>query len=248
MPEDWKSWVQGKMRSAYRAGRLGLQLAVELDPLSPQSVRESLALFATILKLRRETFLDYFELRHLYHLAQRVNQEGIAGDWVECGVYNGGSAALLAFALRGSLPARQLWLFDSFRGMPPPAPADGPHAPGLQGKIVGNEQNVRRLLRKVAAPEDRVHIIPGWFQETLPQARIDRVALLHIDADWYESIRLCLEHFYDLLEPGAVVILDDYFSTWPGCRVAFEEFASARSLRIALQQEGQAPPYFRKPG
>lgn len=248
MSEDWKSRVRGKMRSAYGAGRLGLQLAVELDPLSPQDVSDSFALFATILKLRRETLLDYSELKHLYRLAQKVDRDGIAGDWVECGVYRGGSAALLAFALRSSHAARRLWLFDSFRGLPRPTPADGPHAPRLEGQIVGDEQGVRRLLQKVSAPEDRVHILPGWFQETLPQARIERVALLHLDADWYESIRLCLEHFYDLLEPGAVVILDDYFSTWPGCRAAFEEFTRARSLCISLQQEAEAPPYFRKPG
>jgi len=91
-----------------------------------------------------------------------------------------------------------------------------------------------------------VHIVAGWFHETLPRAPIAQVALLHIDADWYESVKACLERFYDALAPGALVVLDDYHE-WPGCRAAFEDFVRARSLKLPLKVNIAGVPYFSKP-
>jgi predicted O-methyltransferase YrrM len=105
--------------------------------------------------------------------------------------------------------------------LPPATELDGPAARVLESDLVGDEQHVRQLLRYAGTPLDRVHIVAGWFHETLARAPISRVALLHLDVDWYESYKLCLNHFYDALEPGGVVVLDD-FEIWPGCRAAVE--------------------------
>jgi O-methyltransferase len=207
---------------------------------------ESLSLARAVLRARKDSLIEVSWLKGLYRLAREVERKGIAGDFVECGVYRGGSAAILGHALKRSTIARQLWLFDSFQGMPRPTEADGPSAPALEGDFVGDEENVRRLLRKVGAPLDRVKVVAGWFHETFPSVAIPRVALLHIDADWYESVRLCLERFYDAVEPGGIVVLDDYFD-WPGCKAALEDFGRARGLHIEVKGGENLPPHFEKP-
>lgn len=210
MAQGWKRFIPPRIRAAYREGRLFLRLLPELDMSSFRAMRDSVGLGNAILKVKADTLIDVSWLKALHRLAREIDKQGVAGDFVECGVYRGGSAALLGHALRSSQLPRHLWLFDSFQGLPRPTEKDGPDAPPLEGDIVGDRQNVERLLKKVGAPFDRTHIVPGWFQETFPHVPVDRVALLHIDADWYESIKLCLERFYDCLESGAVVVLDDY--------------------------------------
>jgi O-methyltransferase len=244
--QSWKRHVPTPVREAYRNARVGLRLLRELDISASDSLGESLSLARVVLRVRKDSLIEVSWLKGLYRLAREVERKGIGGDFVECGVYRGGSAAILGHALKPSTIARQLWLFDSFQGMPRPTEADGPSAPALEGDFVGDEENVRRLLRKVGAPLDRVKVVAGWFHETFPSVAVPRVALLHIDADWYESVRLCLERFYDAVEPGGIVVLDDYFD-WPGCKAALEDFGRARGLQIEVKGGEDLPPHFHKP-
>jgi len=244
--KSWKRLVPAPIRETYRRMRLGLRLLGELEISSSDSLGETLSLAAALLRAKRDSLIDVSWLKGLYRLAREVERKGIAGDFIECGVYRGGSAAILGHALKRSTIARLLWLFDSFQGMPRPTEPDGPSAPALEGDIVGDEENVCRLLSKVGVPRDRVRIVAGWFHETFPSVAVPRVALLHIDADWYESVRLCLERFYDAVEPGGIVVLDDYFD-WPGCKSALEDFGRARGLHIEVKGGEDLPPHFEKP-
>lgn len=246
-PQRLKKYVPPRLRSAYHTTRLALRLLPWLDSTSPQALRESAGLLLAILKLKPDSLLDIYGLEQLHRLAQVVDGDGVAGDVVECGVYQGGSAALLGYTLRQMSGPRHLWLFDSFQGLPPPTALDGARAQSRAGTLAAGEARVRQLLHRVRAPEERIHIVPGWFQETFPRTQVERVALLHIDADWYQSVKLCLEHFYDRLAPGAIVVLDDY-GVWPGCEAAFQDFQRERSLALELRRKGRTPPYFRKPG
>jgi len=149
-------------------------------------------------------------VHNLFVLAQRVEEEKIPGDVVECGVCNGGTAAILArFATRSGLN-RTTWLLDSFQGMPETTCEDGDAAKAHIGKEVGDPARVNKVLRDVGANMSRVRIIPGWFQDTFPSVSASQIALLNIDADWYESVKLCLETFYDRVVPGGFISFDDY--------------------------------------
>ena len=77
---------------------------------------------------------------------------------------------------------------------------------------------------------ESVHIIKGWFEETLPGTTVQTIALLHVDSDWYDSVRICLETFCDSVCPGGIIIVDDY-GLWGGCRKALDEFLDARGLK-----------------
>jgi O-methyltransferase len=189
--------------------------------------------------IRRNTMVGPERIQNLSRLAQGIDEEGIPGDVVECGVYKGGTAALLARTATHSRLPRALWLFDVFRGMPPATSVDGPGASDWVGNLKSSTGRVERLLRRTGADLSRVRIVPGLFQETFPSVRIPQIALLNLDADWYESVKLCLETFYDSVVPRGFVSFDDY-NSWPGCRLAVDEFFRLRGLPFPLNPVGEA--------
>jgi len=179
----------------------------------------------------------------LVELGQQVAAvlaEGVPGDLVECGVWRGGAAFLMAGLLRAAgVTDRKVWLCDSFEGLPAPEPVDGPAA----GRYAGNPEspryfdNCRASLDEVRrgagtlGVADRLEYVEGWFDRTLPSARerIGPIALLRIDGDWHSSVKACLDNLYDAVVDGGLVVLDDYYA-WDGCAVALHEFLGARSL------------------
>ena len=192
-----------------------------------------------------DTLVSPERVHNLYVLAKRIEIENIPGDVIECGVCNGGTAALLArFATRSRLK-RTMWLLDSFEGMPLTTAQDGEAAKAHIGKEVGDIDRVKRALARVRADMSRVRIVPGWFQDTFPSVTASQIALLNIDADWYESVKLCLETFYDRVATGGFVSFDDY-GHWPGCRKAVDEFFQTRKLPYKLQQVDYTAHWFRK--
>lgn len=191
------------------------------------------------------TLIGRERIHSLYDLARRIDLEGIPGDVVECGVCNGGSAAILAhFATRSTLN-RNVWLLDSFEGMPETTAVDGEAAKAYVGQVVGNVAKVREILRQVNADLGRVRIVPGWFENTFPTVSIARIALLNIDADWYESVKACLERFYDVVSPGGFISFDDY-GHWPGCRQAVHDFFGQKDIDPDLHIVDDTARWMRK--
>lgn len=187
---------------------------------------------------------SFLTLENLNALALGVMERGIPGDFVECGVFNGGSAAAAACAIRSS--GRKLWLYDSFEGMPETTAADGPAAADFIGKCVGDEANVHAAMRLARFPEERYVIRKGWFQDTFTTGPMPgSIAFLHIDADWYDSVQLALVTFYDRVSTGGVIILDD-FGHWEGCREAFYDFAAERDVKPLLERFGHTQAYWIK--
>jgi O-methyltransferase len=184
-------------------------------------------------------------VRNLYRLAERIENERIPGDVVECGVYNGGTAAVLARIATHSELGRTVWLFDSFKGMPETTARDGEEAREYVGKVLGSAQRVRELLRKLGADLKRVKLVEGFFEETFPTVEIQQIALINIDADWYDSVKLCLEKFYDSVVPNGIVAIDDY-GHWPGCREAVDEFFKTRNLKYDLEKVDYTARWFQK--
>lgn len=184
-------------------------------------------------------------IRSLYDLARRIEAEKIPGDVVECGVCNGGTAAILAHFATHSRLERTVWLFDSFEGMPQPSDEDEKEALAHVGKEVGDIEKVRLVLRLVGADITRVRIVKGWFQDTFRTVTIPKIALLNIDADWYESVKLCLETFYDAVVPGGFISIDDY-GHWTGCKRAVDEFFAEHHLSYDLHYVDYTARWFQK--
>jgi hypothetical protein len=207
-------------------------------------------------RLRPLTMVSDLALIDLVHALRTVLDEGVPGDLVECGVWRGGAAFLLASQLKqAGVSDRQVWLFDSFEGLPDPQEIDGEAALAYSRDTegAGYYDNCRASLEEVRANAEELGLgaltkfVKGWFSDTLPvtSASIGPIAILRIDADWYSSVRDCLDHLYDHVSEGGFVIIDDYFA-WDGCVVAVHEFLSSRQLphRIETTPGGQA--FFRK--
>ncbi|HEX8075984.1 MAG TPA: TylF/MycF/NovP-related O-methyltransferase [Thermoleophilaceae bacterium] len=184
----------------------------------------------------------------LADLVARVDEvvdRGVPGDLVECGVWRGGSAFLMAEVLnQRRARGRKVWLFDSFEGLPPPREIDGPGANAYAENTDDPMylDNCRADLAEVRANAerlgltDRTEIVPGWFEDTLPavRERVGPIALLRLDCDWYDPVKLCLDTFYDQVSRGGIVILDDYY-VWDGCAIAVHEFLGRRALAHRIQ-------------
>lgn len=188
------------------------------------------------------TMLGCRRARTLYRLAAEVERSAIPGALVDCGVWNGGSTAMMAAAAS----TRPVWAFDSFEGLPTPDERDGPDALTWEASCVGREENVAEALRRFAR-SDRLRIVKGWFDESLPAyaSAVGPIALLHADGDWYESVRATLDNMYEGVSPGGYVVVDDY-NVWSGARQAVDEFRKERHITAPLLQ-AEASAYWKKP-
>jgi hypothetical protein len=192
----------------------------------------------------RHTMISPRLLFAMSDIARDVGRRGVEGDIVECGVWNGGSLALLAAAMGGR---RDAWAFDSFEGLPPPSSKDPEivRSNWFRGWNTGSPARVAEAWRRCGLPADRLHVVPGWFEETFPRTTVRRVAVLHIDADWHDQVLLCLERWYGHVAPGGAVILNDW-NLYSGENRAVADFLGAEGPEVRpLSKVGG---YFRKPG
>ena len=196
--------------------------------------------------VRPYSLLSYLNLFFLQELSQRLEREQVPGDFVECGVYRGGSAGVLGYEVRHSQFQRKLWLYDSFAGMPEAMEKDDDYSKTLKGSYVGSEKQTQRILHRLKVPEEQYAIVVGLFEQTFPKAEKPKIALLHIDCDFYNPVKLSFETFYELVEPGGYVVLNDYGS-FQGCRIATDEFLKGLIAPVRLVQIDKDAYYFQKP-
>ncbi len=177
------------------------------------------------------------------HLCAYLNRtRNIEGDVCEFGVAQGRTSALLAHEIR--LTSKQLFLFDSFKGLPKPSVHDqlkddifnlgsmGRYA----GKMASTVNLVKAELDRVEFPVERVKIVPGFIEETIKfQGLPAKVSFAYVDFDFYEPIKIALEYLHNVLPVGAVVVVDDYdfFST--GAKKAVDEFVAAHKTDYAFK-------------
>jgi hypothetical protein len=102
---------------------------------------------------------------------------------------------------------------------------------------IADLDDVRAGMAQVGYPAERVHYHPGLVEETIPAAAPERIALLRLDTDWYASTKHELDHLYDRVQSGGVVIIDDY-DYWDGARKAVDEFIAAAGARLLLAPMG----------
>jgi asparagine synthase (glutamine-hydrolysing) len=183
------------------------------------------------------TYLEDEALNDLFERIQGLERGGVSGIVIEAGCAWGGSAIVIASA---KSRARPFYVFDVFGMIPPPSEQDGADvhrrykeiknglSAGLNGrKYYGYEANlfdqVIDNFRRHGLPidENEIRLVQGLFQDTLDIQ--EPVAFAHIDGDWYESVRTCLERIAPHLVRGGVIVIDDY-DAWSGCRKAVNEY------------------------
>ncbi|MFC8077051.1 TylF/MycF/NovP-related O-methyltransferase [Streptomyces sp. NPDC057307] len=187
------------------------------------------------------------ERLNAFILATRhVVRHNIPGDIVECGVWRGGSMQACAKTLLAlGETDRDLHLFDTFEGMPPPTAEDlrrdGKSAEDLlaaQGKdrpiwAIASLEDVQAGFEQVPYPGERVHYVQGLVEDTVPQQAPEQISILRLDTDWYASTKHELEFLYPRLVSGGVLLIDDY-GYWQGSRQAVDEFLEKTGERLLM--------------
>jgi len=217
--------------------------------------------------VRPYTMLSRARLTTLYRQVQHLDAHGRSGALVECGTWKGGAVGMMALAnLDAEAPPRHIHLFDAFDDICEPDPAvDGQRileevrehlGPiDVQGRLApmrgayasfggpGTIHEARRLLEREVGYDPRyLHFHKGWFQDTLPVVAdsLGAIALLRLDGDLYASIKVCLDHLFDLVVPGGFVVIDDY-GYYDGCTRAVDEFIAERQLDAYLHPADHVP-------
>jgi hypothetical protein len=202
-------------------------------------------------RARGATMTSIERMYALYGATRYIVDNEIEGDFVECGVWRGGSMMLVALTLlRLGRSDRELWLYDTFTGMTPPSADDVQEMTGARaGDILAQRGKshddpfwgiapravVEQNLRDTGYPRERIHFIEGDVLTTLPAHAPERIALLRLDTDWYASTRHELATLYPRVEPGGVTIIDDY-GYWRGARKATDEYFATVTPRPLLQR------------
>jgi hypothetical protein len=193
-------------------------------------------------------------IERMYALYSAVNfivRNNIPGDFVECGVWRGGSSMMIAEALaQVNSTDRKIFLYDTFEGMPDPTDADvdfiGNKADVLMEENVSNKEtsvwclagraDVEQNLGRTEYPKEHLVFVEGKVEETIPaEIPTGQIALLRLDTDWYTSTKHELLHLFPKLTNHGVLIIDDY-GHWQGCRQAVDEYFKEHDVRMLLQR------------
>ncbi|MCR9221225.1 MAG: TylF/MycF family methyltransferase [Alphaproteobacteria bacterium] len=168
-----------------------------------------------------------------------------AGTFIECGTWRGGMSFAIATLLDG---LQDLHFFDSFQGLPATTARDGAQAQRIEASggfwhdnNTASEQEFRDNLARFGLADRTAGVHPGWFEETLPGFSPSRpISVLRLDGDWHSSTMTCLVNLYDAVEPGGLILIDDYYD-WEGCARAVHEFLAARDLPDRIRSHPNAP-------
>lgn len=183
----------------------------------------------------------------LYKAVQYVSQNKLEGDFVECGVWRGGSAMVMAktLALNKDLD-RKFFLYDTYEGMTKPSEKDVSFQ-GHSGdvdweknqKSTHNDwcyapyEEVKKNMESTGYPSDRISLIKGKVEDTIPATVPDKISLLRLDTDWYESTMHELVHLYPRLVKNGILIIDDY-GHWKGAREAVDQYFAEKNVKPML--------------
>jgi Macrocin-O-methyltransferase (TylF) len=201
---------------------------------------------------RAHSMIGAKRMLQLQRAVERVLDDDIAGDFIETGVWRGGACILMRAVLKvRGVTDRRVWVADSFRGLPPPRPDRypvdrGDHLHTIRALAVSLEA-VRGNFARYGMLDEQVVFLEGWFRDTLPAAPIDRLAILRLDGDMYESTMDALASLYDKVSPGGFVIVDDY-GAYPRCRAAIEDFRSDRKIKEPMHDIDGSGVYWQRAG
>jgi hypothetical protein len=191
------------------------------------------------------TMIPRCRLDNLQFCIEDVLRQNVPGDLIETGVWRGGATIFMRGLLKAQgVTGRKVWVADSFEGLPKPdAEAfpvearthEGPVMSKLFNHFAVDLDHVKKNFEAYGLLDEQVCFLKGWFKDTLPSAPIERLALMRLDGDYYESTRDALVNLYHRLSVGGYVIIDDYAEDdWTYCRKAVDEFRAAEKINEPL--------------
>jgi hypothetical protein len=183
---------------------------------------------------RAYTMIGLKRLANLEHCITQVLEQAIVGDLMETGVWRGGATIFMRAVLQAyGVSDRLVWVADSFQGLPPSDaeryPADAGYQLELCRELAVSLAEVKANFRKFNLLDEQVRFLKGWFRDTLADAPVEKLAVLRLDGDLYESTILALTHLYPKLSLGGYLIVDDYGAV-AACRKAVDDYRAAQAI------------------
>ena len=205
---------------------------------------------------------------HWYEFIKKVSK--IDGDIIECGVGRARSIITIAalnhyFSLiDNKYPNRNIYGIDSFMGFPQPSKEDlskrnpkkgeWSHSPNKQFSY--NVRNIKKIISYSLSgnlKKYNIKFIKGFFNNSLDKIESKKIAILHLDADLYESTALPLKKLSSKIVTGGLIVVDDYIlkeknkkgEPWPGARLAVQEFLK-KNKNFKIKESIKGSPYLIK--
>jgi len=204
----------------------------------------------TYARVKEYTMTTPERIASLCNAVNYLVKNNIQGDFVECGVWRGGSTmAAIDTLIKAEDKTRRIYLYDTFEGMSEPSEFDkvftGTAAEELMNSSDKEDpasvwcysalEEVKNNVGRLQYPAELVNYVKGKVEDTIPGNVPQKIALLRLDTDWYESTRHELIHLYPLLVKGGVIIIDDY-GHWEGARKAVDEYIADNKLPLLLNR------------
>jgi O-methyltransferase len=222
----------------------------EVLPGQPVPAPQREKYLGSIWPSRAHTMIGMPRLDNLHETIERVLADRVPGDLIETGVWRGGATIFM----RGVLAAhgvvdRVVWVADSFAGLPPGDPSRYPRESKVPfdrfQELVVPLTEVRDNFARYQLLDEQVRFLPGWFRDTLSTAPIERLAILRLDGDLYESTMDALVHLYPKLSPGGYCIIDD-FDVVMSANAAVEDFRREQGISQPLVRIQGGGAYWRR--
>lgn len=195
--------------------------------------------------VRPQTMTSVERLYDLYNSVEYIVKSGVPGDLIECGVWHGGSMMLVAKTLlKLGDTSRKLYLFDTYEGHPKPDKIkdrdiwdnsaydewnEHQHTEGGSDWGRVSIDDVRANMSRTGYPMHNVVLVKGKVEDTAAANTPDKVALVRLDTDWYESTRVGLHNFWPKLSERGILIADDY-GHYKGQREAVDEYFAGNPI------------------
>jgi len=204
------------------------------DPWSEAGFDRQKRLLGQDWPLKAHSMIGKARMSNLRGAVEHVLANRIPGDFIETGVWRGGACILMRAALKAhGVTDRIVWAADSFEGLPPPDTekyaADAGDRHHEFDQLAVSLEAVKANFAAYGLLDDQVRFLKGWFKDTLPGAPIDRLAILRLDGDMYESTMDGLNALFHRVSTGGVIIVDDYGAV-AACRQAIEDFRGAHDI------------------
>jgi hypothetical protein len=199
---------------------------------------------------RAHTMIGIPRLENIQFCVEEVLRSGVEGDLIETGVWRGGATIFMRGILKAhGVTDRRVWVADSFEGLPPADRHRHPKESTVEfhkyRELAVPLDEVRGNFERYGLLDEQVRFLKGWFRDTLPTAPIEKLAVMRLDGDMYESTMDALENLYPKLSPGGFVIIDDY-NVLRACNAAVEDFRRDKGITATLSLMPVCGAFWRK--
>ena len=197
-----------------------------------------------------DTMVGLERLNNIEYCVREIVKDNIPGDMIETGVWRGGATILMRALLKEfDIKDRNVWVADSFEGLPEPDeekyPADAGDLHYTAQELAISMEQVQNNFRKYGLLDDQVKFLKGWFKDTLPTAPIEKLSLLRLDGDMYESTMDGLVNLYPKLSVGGFIIIDDWGAV-KACKQAVNDYRAKNGITAEVKTIDWTGVYWRK--